>query len=51
MEHQIRQRDVTGTTGYPEVLREIEKHKDEAWTEEDFDIAMHDDRYRDRYEE
>ena len=33
------------------MLREIEKHKDEAWTEQDFDIAMHDDRCRDRYEE
>ena len=34
-----------------EVLKEIEKHSDEAWTEQYFDIAMHDDRYRDRYEE
>jgi len=37
--------------GIRDVLREIEKHKDEAWTEQDFDIAMHDDRYRDKYEE
>ena len=37
--------------GIREVLREIEKHKEEAWTEQDFDIVMHDDRYRDRYEE
>ncbi len=29
----------------------IEKHKDEPWTEEDFDIAMHDDRYRGNYDD
>ena len=34
--------------GIREVLREIEKHKDKTWTEQGFDIAMHDDRYRDR---
>ena len=37
--------------GIREVLRVIEKHKDEAWKEQDFDIATHDDRCRDRYEE
>ena len=37
--------------GIREVLREIEKYKDEAWAEQDFDIATHDDRRRDRYEE
>ena len=37
--------------GIREVCKEIEKHKDETWTEQDFDIAMHDDRYRGKYDD
>ena len=31
--------------GIRDILKYTKKHKDEPWTEEDFDIAMHDDRH------
>ena len=34
--------------GIRDVLRDIEKHRDEPWTAQDFEIVMHDDRYRDK---
>ena len=37
--------------GIRDVLQEIEKHKDEPWTEQDFDIAAHDDRCRGKYDD
>ena len=37
--------------GVRDLLRAMESHRDEVFTEQDFDIAMHDDSYRDRYEE
>ena len=37
--------------GIREILREIEKHTDEPWTEQDFDLAAQDDRYRSKYED
>ena len=37
--------------GMRDLIRELEPHRDEVFTEQDFDIFMQDDRYRDRYED
>ena len=37
--------------GIRDLIRELEAHRDEVFTEQDFDIFMQDDRYRDRYED
>ena len=37
--------------GVRDLLRAMESHRDEVFTEQDFDIFMQDDRYRDRYED
>ena len=37
--------------GIRDILEDFEKHKDEPSTEEDFDIAMHDDRYRGKHDD
>jgi hypothetical protein len=37
--------------GIRELLKYTEKQKDEPWTEQDFDIAMHADRYRGEYDD
>jgi hypothetical protein len=36
--------------GMRELLQELELHRDEAWTEQDFDLFMQDDRYRGMHE-
>ena len=37
--------------GMRDLLRELEAHRDEVFTEQEFYIFMQDDRYRDRYED
>ena len=37
--------------GFRGILRELEMHKEEEWTEQDFDLAIHDDRYRGKFDD